>query len=833
MKRNRTLFHRTPRKLLLAAQSAAVVAIGPFPALADQLEGGVAVSSGFFWTLGGFAAGLLLGGAAVHWWVRHRDALKGAVASIPRPRQLVSRGGKVIYSNPAFYEFFGGSEEAIPALLAKESGGDEETLEQLNRLRTQAEHGQSGHAEIKVIPRKVSDGNGGEQSPQEEWRHVAAYPILGRPGFVFWVVDDITPRRQMEQVIREEQARFVDLLEHAPIGFYSVDAEGRFLFMNGTLQEWLNLTQDDLDKDRIRLHDVLSPPPAAPAYHPFADPDASYGDVVLKDGDGGNFRASITQDLVTGETDGDLRTRSVVRDLSREQAMAAALELSEARFGRLFQEAPVGVTLIDSKGRITECNAAFCSLVGKDETDLQDQPLLELIVENKRADVQAAFEKRERRVTESGARAPIGIGMGPHGETICSMYVTRMDDPEGGEGGYIAQFIDTTEQKNLEVQFAQSQKMQAVGQLAGGIAHDFNNLLTAMIGFSDLLLLRHRPGDQSFADIMQIKQNANRAANLVRQLLAFSRQQTLQPRPLNVTDILTELSHLLRRLIGENIELTMRHGRDLGVVKADQGQLEQVIINLVVNARDAMLEGGELIIVTENVTVEKQRKVRGEEMPVGDYVKVEVSDKGCGISKENLDRIFDPFFSTKEVGAGTGLGLSTVYGIVKQSGGYVFVDSTEGKGTKFSIYLPQVAETEVKAAEAAERRQESRDLTGIGTLMLVEDEDGVRTFSARALRNKGYNVLEANSGDTALDMFRDGTKDVDLLITDVVMPRVDGPTLVKEIRGTHPDLKVIFISGYTEDAFRKRVGEEPEIHFLQKPFSLKQLAGKVKEVLEA
>jgi len=833
MKRIWILTHKSSGKLLLATQSAAVVATSPLPAVAQQFDSGNTGQFGFLLAIGAFAAGIALGGAVVCWWMRNRDALKSAVASVPRPRQLVSRNGKVIYSNPAFYEVFGGAEEAIPDLLAKESGGDEGTLQQLSRLKTQAEHGQSGQAEIRVVPRVAPDGREEGEEQQEEWRHVAAYPILGRPGFVFWVVDDITPRRQMEQVIREEQERFVDLLEHAPIGFYSVNAEGRFLFMNGTLQEWLNLTQDDVEKDRVRLHDVLAPPPDAPAYHPFADPDASYGDVVLNDGDGGSFRASITQDLVTGDSEDDLRTRSVVRDLSREQAMAAALERSEARFGRLFQEAPVGVTLIDSEGKITECNAAFCKLVGKDETDLQDQPLLELIVEDKRANAQAAFERRERRVTESGARAPIGIGLGPNGETICSMYVTRMDDPEGGEGGYIAQFIDTTEQKNLEVQFTQSQKMQAVGQLAGGIAHDFNNLLTAMIGFSDLLLLRHRPGDQSFADIMQIKQNANRAANLVRQLLAFSRQQTLQPKPLNVTDILAELSHLLRRLIGENIELSMRHGRDLGVVKADQGQLEQVIINLVVNARDAMPEGGELSIVTENVTVEKQRKVRGEEMPVGDYVLVEVSDKGCGISRENLDRIFDPFFSTKEVGAGTGLGLSTVYGIVKQSGGYVFVDSTEGTGTTFSIYLPQIAETEVQAAEAAERTQESRDLTGMGTLMLVEDEDGVRTFSARALRNKGYNVLEANSGDTALDMFKDGAKDVDLLITDVVMPRVDGPTLVKEIRGSHPDLKVIFISGYTEDAFRKRVGEEPEIHFLQKPFSLKQLAGKVKEVLEA
>ncbi len=373
--------------------------------------------------------------------------------------------------------------------------------------------------------------------------------------------------------------------------------------------------------------------------------------------------------------------------------------------------------------------------------------------------------------------------------------------------------------------------MQAVGQLAGGIAHDFNNLLTAMIGFSDLLLLRHRPGDQSFADIMQIKQNANRAANLVRQLLAFSRQQTLQPRLLSLTDILAELSHLLRRLIGENIELKMSHGRDLGMIKADQGQLEQVIINLAVNARDAMAEGGVLNIRTCNEKVEERRKSKDESMSPGNYTVIEVSDSGCGIPPANLDRIFDPFFSTKEVGAGTGLGLSTVYGIVKQTGGYVFVDSTVGEGTVFSIYLPQVAEQEVAASMQDAEAQERRDLTGAGTLLLVEDEDAVRAFSARALRNKGYNVLEANSGETALEILEGEGEPIDLLVTDVVMPRLDGPSLVKEVRQSRPELKVIFISGYAEDSFRKRVGEETGIHFLPKPFSLKQLAGKVKEVL--
>jgi two-component system cell cycle sensor histidine kinase/response regulator CckA len=349
------------------------------------------------------------------------------------------------------------------------------------------------------------------------------------------------------------------------------------------------------------------------------------------------------------------------------------------------------------------------------------------------------------------------------------------------------------------------------------------------------LLLRHRPGDQSFADIMQIKQNANRAANLVRQLLAFSRQQTVQPRVLNVADVLTELSHLLRRLIGENIELKMVHGRELGLVRVDQGQLEQVIINLAVNARDAMPQGGSLTIRTGNFTGSAPVRRGAEVMPPGDYVKVEVTDTGTGIPPEIIDRIFEPFFSTKEVGAGTGLGLSTVYGIVRQTGGFVFVDSRSSEGATFNIYLPIHAEE--RTVQAARRdaiaAEPARDLTGIGTILVVEDEDAVRLFGARALRNKGYEVLEARSGEEALEVISRHPRTIDLLITDVVMPRMDGPALIRAVRERWPMMKVIYISGYAEDAFRKRLDETGAINFLPKPFSLKQLAGKVKEVMEA
>jgi two-component system cell cycle sensor histidine kinase/response regulator CckA len=332
---------------------------------------------------------------------------------------------------------------------------------------------------------------------------------------------------------------------------------------------------------------------------------------------------------------------------------------------------------------------------------------------------------------------------------------------------------------------------------------------------------------------MQIKQNANRAANLVRQLLAFSRQQTMRPKVLVITDVLAELSNLLRRLIGETIELKIQHGRDLGLVKVDQGQCEQVIINLAVNARDAMPDGGTLTIRTSNVTAEESTQLGHELLPAGEYVLIEVIDTGKGIAPENLGKIFEPFFTTKEVGAGTGLGLSTVYGIVKQTGGFVFPVSQLGRGATFKIYLPRhraASAEEIVGVDTGEKR-DGADLTGKGTVLLVEDEDAVRIFAARALRNKGYTVIEANSGESALNRVEEHAGTIDILISDVVMPNMDGPTLAKHVHASRPEMKIIFISGYAEDAFRRNLDREVEINFLPKPFSLKQLAGKVKEVL--
>jgi len=415
-----------------------------------------------------------------------------------------------------------------------------------------------------------------------------------------------------------------------------------------------------------------------------------------------------------------------------------------------------------------------------------------------------------------------------HAAAETFVQVTLARPPSNGAAELIAVLNDATELKTLEAQFVQSQKMQAIGQLAGGVAHDFNNLLTAISGHCDLLLLRHAPDDPDYADLVQINQNANRAASLVGQLLAFSRKQTLRLERIDLRDTLGELTHLLNRLVGERVSLTLAHDPDLAPIRADKRQLEQVIMNLVVNARDAMPEGGEIRIETERRRFEDDFRRDRAVVPAGDYALVRVADQGVGIPPETLPKIFEPFYSTKRSGEGTGLGLSTAYGIVKQSGGFIFADSVPGSGTTFTLFFPVHAEAASAAPAPAAARQAPAAAEG-GVVLLVEDEAPVRAFASRALRLRGYTVIEAQDAEEALEALRDAALKVDVFVTDVSMPGMDGPSWVRLALKDRPDTKVVFVSGYAEENFAEAQAEIPHSVFLPKPFSLNDLAATVHE----
>ena len=499
---------------------------------------------------------------------------------------------------------------------------------------------------------------------------------------------------------------------------------------------------------------------------------------------------------------------------------------------------PLGLALIDRDGRFLFQNEAFRAAAGMGEIEHAVYPS-DLVVKEDKSAVSDAVRRFVGAKPASGpfGNAPIFSG------DIAVRLRHRPDEPVSltvasarglGDAAVILSLKDSTEEGRLQRQVAQATKMQAVGQLAGGVAHDFNNILTAVLGHCDLILMRHTPGDSDYDDIQQIRHNANRAAGLTRQLLAFSRQQTLRPQVLQLPDVISEVSNLLRRLMGESMQLVINHGRAIGPVRADPGQLEQVIVNLAVNARDAMPQGGALTIRTYGVSAAEVRRLGADVLPAGDYSAFSVTDTGTGIPPDVLPKIFEPFFTTKDVGKGTGLGLSTVYGIVKQSGGFIFADSEMGKGTSFVVYLP-VFHGEIASPEKEKAKEAPQELWGSGSILVVEDEDMVRSVAERALSRQGYQVRTAANGEEALEILMqvpagEASSSFDLLISDVMMPTMDGPTMVAHARERFPDLPILFMSGYAEEQLRRSINLD-NVSFLAKPFSVQQLAEAARDAL--
>jgi two-component system, cell cycle sensor histidine kinase and response regulator CckA len=486
---------------------------------------------------------------------------------------------------------------------------------------------------------------------------------------------------------------------------------------------------------------------------------------------------------------------------------------------------PIGLALVDRDGRFLTMNDAFRKAASIESSRLVYPG--DLVVKEDKAAVADAVRRHARGPAMSGDIA-VRLARTPKEPVALTIAGLR----GLGDAAVLLLLKDNSEEAKLKHQVAQATKMQAVGQLAGGVAHDFNNILTAIIGHCDLMLMRHTPGDSDYDDIQQIKSNSNRAAGLTRQLLAFSRQQTLRPQVVQLTDVVAEVSHLLKRLLGETVKLVVKHGRNLGPVRAEPGQLEQVIVNLAVNARDAMAAkgGGTLTIQTYAVHADQVAELGSDILPIADYSALSVADTGSGIRPNVLGKIFEPFFTTKEVGKGTGLGLSTVYGIVKQSGGFIFADSKVGEGTSFVIYLPvHLVESETAKAIVGAKPKE-HELWGSGTVLLVEDEPMVRTVAERALTRHGYKVITAASGEEALEVIERG-EDIALMISDVVMPGMDGPATVREARKSRPDLPILFMSGYAEEQLRKSIDLD-KVAFLPKPFSVQELAQAARRAIE-
>jgi two-component system cell cycle sensor histidine kinase/response regulator CckA len=559
-------------------------------------------------------------------------------------------------------------------------------------------------------------------------------------------------------------------------------------------------------------------------------------DIDLRMRGGKTMPVRLYHKLAFGADGAPGASRTLVISRARDERLDPQ-RAAEVRFMRFFDHTPMAIATVDKSGVVVRANARFAKLAQSlNSGGAASKSILSVVNDRDRGHLIAAINQAAEG---QGDIAPVEAMLDGAKERWGQFFVTAVEEDERETEAAIVYMLETTERRTLENQINQSQKMDMVGQLAGGIAHDFNNVLSAIMMANDFLLNAHKPTDPSFQDIMQIKQNATRAATLVRQLLAFSRRQTLRPQVLDLGDALSDLTMLLRRLIGEKVKLDLVHGRDLWPVKVDVSQFEQVIVNLAVNARDAMPDGGKLTVRTVNVPAQDAEKFSYKGMPAADYVRIDVTDTGTGIPADIVDKIFEPFFSTKEVGKGTGLGLSTVYGIVKQTGGFVYVDSEAGEGTSFRIFLPRHhpeqelpdAAANGAAKEPAEAKR-AADLTGQGTILLVEDEDGLRSLNARGLRSRGYSVIEASNGIEAMEALEQKNGAVDLVVSDVVMPEMDGPTLLKAMRERNPDLKIIFVSGYAEDAFDKSVlRDDEQFAFLPKPFALSALVEKVKQTM--
>jgi two-component system cell cycle sensor histidine kinase/response regulator CckA len=752
---------------------------------------------------------------------------------------VTDQSGRVVYANAAYLDLTGATDMRDVRPIERVFIGDPDVSESIYRLLKAARERRRLHEEVRI------PGTTGESA---RWLRMRVRPLGERrrdARMTVWSIADVTRDRERQENVFQELQYAIDYLDHAPAGFFSVDAAGDIVYLNATLASWLDHDLAQVGTGSLKLGDIVAGEGAALLTTFNAAPGEVKTEVLdldLKTRGGKPVPVRLFHKVAFGADGTAGASRTLVLNRARDDG-SDPQRAAEVRFMRFFQNTPMAIATVDKSGRIARSNARFASAFDN-LLKSDDRSILSVVVARDRPVLEVAIRKAAEGQSDI---APVEAALAGSAERWANFFVLAVEEEDRDSEVAIVYALETTAQRTLENRIQQQQKMESVGQLAGGIAHDFNNVLSAIMMATDFLLNAHKPTDPSFKDIMQIKQNANRAAALVRQLLAFSRKQTLRPQVLDLGETLSDLGMLLKRLIGERVTLEIVHGRDLWPVKVDISQFEQVIVNLVVNARDAMPDGGKLTVRTANVTADECAKYDYKGMPKADYVLVEVSDTGTGIPAEIIDKIFEPFFTTKEVGKGTGLGLSTVYGIVKQTGGFIYAESEAG-WTSFRIFLPRhvpgaeevlaqipamdapaIAGAVLSAADSMARAA-TADLTGRGTILLVEDEDGLRALNARGLTSRGYTVLEASNGLEAIEAF-DKHGRVDLVVSDVVMPEMDGPTLLNELRRRDQNVKIIFVSGYAEEAFSKNLPSQEQYAFLAKPFTLKQLVAEVKKTL--
>ena len=712
-------------------------------------------------------------------------ALVGAALGLSSdPVALTSGEGSVLLVNQAYRERFGGA--FAPLDLAR----GEEARQGLNLAQSMAWRDGAGC----VAAVETSAGS----SPVEVERAGASGDLL------LWRFVKSAAPDPVAVATNRLRGHAGDLLTRAGLLAAFVDPQGNVIAYNGLFAE--RALGGNISAETPRLSDLV-----------MESEDGSHFQLVAEGDAGRLLRAVLVPLDPPGPTD---YGNFYLFDSPDTLPMSSASHLQS-----LLDMLPIGLALVNGDGRFLTMNDAFCQAAGIKGARMPIYPG-DLVVKEDKAAVADAVRRNARGPAMSG-----DIAVRLTGQPSEPVALTIAGLRGLGEAAVLLLLKDNSEEAKLKRQVAQATKMQVVGQLAGGVAHDFNNILTAIIGHCDLMLMRHTPGDIDYDDIQQIKSNSNRAAGLTRQLLAFSRQQTLRPQVLQLPDVVSEVSHLLKRLLGETVELVVKHGRNLGPIRADPGQLEQVIINLAVNARDAMAPkgGGTVTIQTYCVNADQVANLGSDILPIADYSALSVTDTGTGIPPSVLGKIFEPFFTTKEVGKGTGLGLSTVYGIVKQSGGFIFADSKVGEGAQFVIYLPVHREEATAGRKQSLPKADKDELWGSGTVLLVEDEPTVRSVAERALTRHGYKVITADNGEDALEILSRG-EPIELLISDVVMPGMDGPTMVREAREGRPDLKILFMSGYAEEQLRKSIDIE-NVNFLPKPFSVTDLAAAARRAI--